>query len=273
MTSARTLLTGRRQWIAAGSMALALAGAVTQQLLPTAAEASPRVSARAASEPTVVEPSPDALVGPSPVAVADEPQGPVVASDAPVAPVVPVPKPSKAAKPATPAKPAKPAAAPRAAGNDVCSGPGWQARRGQAALATLRDTGQRSGVSVSFLGSKAGYLGLTFPERHHVDVYVRSCSSESFALLRHVTSHEMGHAFDAAHMTASLRAAYMAMRGIPAGTPWFGCSYCTDFKTPAGDFAETYSQWQRGSHDSRTQIAPMPNASQLAAIAAAFFQG
>jgi hypothetical protein len=63
----------------------------------------------------------------------------------------------------------------------------------------------------------------------------------------------------------------MQMRGIPAGTPWFGCSYCTDFATPAGDFAETYSQWQRGSHDSRTKIAPMPNSTQLAAIASAFF--
>jgi hypothetical protein len=126
-------------------------------------------------------------------------------------------------------------------------------------------------VTVSFLGAKSGYLGLTFPERHHVDVYVRSCSAESFTLLRHVMSHEMGHAYDAAHMTASMRAAYMAMRGIPAGTPWFGCNYCTDFNTPAGDFAETYSQWQRGSHDSRTQIAPMPGSAQLAQIAAAFF--
>jgi hypothetical protein len=194
--------------------------------------------------------------------------GPTVPASATGTAVIATPtatKPTKAAKPvkATPAR--RPA--------DVCSGAGWQAKRGQAAMATLRDTGQRSGVSVAFKGAKSGYLGLTFPARHHVDVYVRSCSAESFALLRHVMSHEMGHAYDAAHMTASLRKAYMAARGIPAGTPWFGCSYCTDFKTPAGDFAETYSQWQRGTHDSRTQIAPMPNASQLAAIAAAFFQG
>ncbi|GAC1607417.1 MAG: hypothetical protein NVS3B26_00660 [Mycobacteriales bacterium] len=156
---------------------------------------------------------------------------------------------------------------------DVCSGPDWQVKRGEHVLATLRDTGQRSGVTVSFLGPRAGYLGLTYPAAHHVDVFVRGCDSESTALLRHVVSHEMGHAYDAAHMTPALRAAYLAMRGIPAGTPWFGCSYCTDFATPAGDFAETYSQWQRGSHDSRTQMAPMPGSTQLAAIAAAFFQG
>jgi hypothetical protein len=157
------------------------------------------------------------------------------------------------------------------AADSLCSGTGWQARRGAAALATLRDNGQRSGVTVSFLAGRSGYLGLTYPAQHHVDVFVRSCSAESAALLRHVVSHEMGHAYDAAHMTAASRAAYMAMRGIPAGTPWFGCAYCTDFATPAGDFAETYSQWQRGASDSRTQMAPAPGPSQLAAIAAAFF--
>jgi hypothetical protein len=84
-------------------------------------------------------------------------------------------------------------------------------------------------------------------------------------------AHEMGHAYDAAHMTESSRAAYKAMRGIPSSTPWFGCSYCTDFATPAGDFAETYSQWQRGSADSRTKIAPMPGPAALARLGATFF--
>ncbi|MBK5306669.1 MAG: hypothetical protein JJD92_08295 [Frankiaceae bacterium] len=262
MTSGRTLLAGRRLWIAAGSMSLALTGVIAQQLLPTAAEATPAVSARAASGPTVVEPSTD----------------PVLA-----VPAVPAVIPAEAASPSPAAAPVRPVTKPagtptktiprRAAVSDICSGPGWQTRRGQLALSTLRDTGQRSGVTVAFKGARAGYLGLTYPERHHVDVFVRSCSAESMTLLRHVMSHEMGHAFDAAHMTAAERRAYMAMRGIPAGTPWFGCNYCTDFATPAGDFAETYSQWQRSSRDSRSKIAPMPNASQLAAIAAAFFQG
>jgi hypothetical protein len=61
------------------------------------------------------------------------------------------------------------------------------------------------------------------------------------------------------------------MRGIPASTPWFGCSYCSDFATPAGDFAETYAQWQRGTFDSRTKIAPMPGSAALAALGARFF--
>jgi hypothetical protein len=244
-------------------MSLALAGAVTQQLVPSPASAAPLVRAAAAQDPTVVEPAADPSDQPP---AADVPASPAASPAA--APAQPVAKP---AKPSKPSKPSKPAARPTVS-SDVCSGPGWQARRGQRALASLRDTGQRSGVTVSFLGAKSGYLGLTYPAAHHVDVFVRSCGAESAALLRHVVSHEMGHAYDAAHMTSAMRDQYLAMRGIPAGTPWFGCNYCTDFNTPAGDFAETYSQWQRSASDSRTQIAPMPNPSRLAEIAAAFFQ-
>src|SRR4051812_5743459 len=252
MASSRQALRGRRGWLAVATLTLALGTILGSQAVSAAA--GDNLTPVAATTPL----SPSVAATPSPAAE----ESPAAAAPAPV---VPAPKATKAAKPA------KAAAPRRAASSDVCSGPGWQAKRGQAAMATLRDNGQRSGVSVSFLGAKSGSLGLTFPERHHVDVYVRSCGSESFTLLRHVMSHEMGHAYDAAYMTASMRASYMAMRGIPAGTPWFGCNYCTDFNTPAGDFAETYSQWQRSSHDSRTQIAPMPGPEQLAKIAASFF--
>jgi hypothetical protein len=257
MATSRQALRGRRGWLAVATLTLALGTILgSQAVSASAGEDLTPVAATTPLSPSVIESAaPAAVVGP----VAD-----------PSVTDVTVAEPTKPAKPAKAAEPAtQPATAPhRAAAADV-----WQAKRGQAAMTTLRDNGQRSGVSVAFKGAKAGYLGLTFPERHHVDVYVRSCSAESFALLRHVTSHEMGHAYDAAHMTDSLRRSYMAMRGIPAGTPWFGCNYCTDFNTPAGDFAETYSQWQRGAHDSRTQIAPMPSTSQLAQIAAAFFGG
>src|ERR687890_801809 len=50
------------------------------------------------------------------------------------------------------------------------------AERGRRALASLRHP-TPSGVSVSFLGARSGYLGLTYPARHHVDVFVRSCSA------------------------------------------------------------------------------------------------
>jgi hypothetical protein len=255
MATPRLELRARRGWVAVAGLTLAVGALVGTQVHPTLAHADlTPVAATTPVSPSVASESPAAPVTETPTQAPE----PVVAT-------VPV---TKQDTPVT--KVAKPRTAPAA---DVCAGPAWQTKRATRAMATLRDNGQRSGVSVSFLGAKTGYLGLTYPERHHVDVFVRSCSAESFTLLRHVMSHEMGHAYDAAHMTPALREAYKAMRGIPASTPWFGCNYCTDFATPAGDFAETYSQWQRGTFDSRTKIAPMPDATQLAAIAAAFFEG
>ena len=253
MATSRMALRGRRGWLAVASLTLALSATVAAQARSSVAHADlAPVAATTPLSPSVITPETDAAEAPEPAAT--EAPSPAAAAPAPAAPVRTTPRHQ----------------APTA---DACSGPGWQAERGRRALASLRDSGQRSGVTVSFKAAKSGYLGLTFPAQHHVDVFVRSCAAESAALLRHVVSHEMGHAYDAAHMTPALRDAYKAMRGIPASTPWFGCNYCSDFATPAGDFAETYSQWQRGTADSRTKMAPMPSASQLAAIAAAFFQG
>jgi len=286
MRSSQAFITGRRGWLTLATLSTALVTGLITQVAPSAAADGPRVRAQTEQAPSVITPSPE--VGPE--SGVDVPPGPVAPaevtpSDSPSpaptqAAPAPKPKPKKAAPKATPhsapTRKATPRRFPRTKAvaapstSDVCSGAGWQARRGSRALASLRHP-TPAGVSVSFQGARSGYLGLTYPAQHHVDMFVRSCSSESSTLLRHVMAHEMGHAYDAAHMTAASRAAYMAMRGIPAGTPWFGCAYCTDFNTPAGDFAETYSQWQRGAFDSRTQIAAMPGAAQLARIGATFF--
>jgi hypothetical protein len=152
----------------------------------------------------------------------------------------------------------------------LCSGDGWQQRRGEAALASLR-TGPASGVSIAFLAGRGALKGMTYYDSHRVDVYVGSCSSESDALLRHVVAHELGHAWDSLHMTDALRADYLAARGIPAGTSWFGCNACQDFATPAGDFAETYAQWQRSASDSRSELAAPASPAQLTDLGARFF--
>ena len=154
--------------------------------------------------------------------------------------------------------------------DSTCSGAGWEQRRGEQALASLLHA-VPAGVTVSFLSSRGALKGMTYYDRAHVDVYVQSCASESDSLLRHVVAHEMGHAWDGAHMTDSLRAEYLAARGIAAGTPWFGCNGCQDFATPAGDFAETYAQWQRGVTTSRSTIARPATAAELSDFGARFF--
>src|SRR3954447_7460363 len=283
MRSSLTWTSGRRGWLTLGTLSTALVAGLMTQIVPSAAAAGPPGQAQTVQAPSVIEPSPEVGpdsgvdVPPGPVAPAevtpsDSPApAPSQAAAAPAPRKAPKPRPSKAPKPRRVA-PAKPVAAPARSSStgDVCSGSGWQAARGSRALASLRHS-TPAGVSVSFKAGRSGYLGLTYPAQRHVDMFVRSCGSESWSLLRHVMAHEMGHAYDAAHMTAAKRARYMAMRGLPAGTPWFGCGYCTDFATPAGDFAETYSQWQRGSSDSRTRIAPMPGPAALAQLGATFF--
>ncbi len=167
----------------------------------------------------------------------------------------------------------RPAVAPVVAvtaSDPTCSGASWRERRGQAALAALLHPAP-VGVSMSFLPGGGALKGMTYYDRHHVDVYVGSCDAESAALLGHVVAHELGHAWDSLHMTDALRADYLASRGLAASTPWFGCDACQDFATPAGDFAETYAQWQRSTAESRSRLAAPATPGQLAELGTRFF--
>jgi hypothetical protein len=155
----------------------------------------------------------------------------------------------------------------------ACSGPGWRERRGQAALDSLRpDAVSAPAARFEFAAGRSGYLGLTYLQERRIVLYVRSCSAESDALLRHVAAHELGHAFDAAFMSEPQRADWLQARGISTSTPWFGCRSCSDFATPAGDFAEVYAQWARGGGTFKSRLAGRPGAAELDDLARTFFQ-
>lgn len=195
---------------------------------------------------------------------------------APVEPPAPVVAPPPAPETTTPAAPAQavaatvPAAAP-ATPPTSCSGPRWEQRRGEAARDQLRHVAATRGVPVSFRPGRADVLGMADLDTRSVDVYVRSCAGQSDALLRHVLAHELGHVLDELRMDDVQRAQWLEVRGIPAGTPWYGCSACSDFATPAGDFAEVYAQWARGAASNRSQLAGSPGPATLAQLAARFF--
>lgn len=202
--------------------------------------------------------------------------GRVVAADvtAPVPLTLSFPAPVAAPAPATaPARKVAPVARPAAPRpvDPMCEGDGWQSRRGAAAIDRLRRPADARAVPVAFRSARPDVLGLADLHALRVDVFVRSCAQQSDGLLLHVLAHELGHVLDASRMTDALREQWMAVRGIPAGTPWFGCDGCTDFATPAGDFAETYAQWQRGASSNRSELAPAPSAAQLQELAARFF--
>jgi hypothetical protein len=150
------------------------------------------------------------------------------------------------------------------------SGEGWQERRGREALRSLT-VQDSSGFQVIFSQARDGYYGLTRLRARTVEVYVRSCEEQPRELLRHIVAHELGHAHDATRNTAHDRAAWLAARQLPPGTPWYGCSGCVDFGTPAGDYAELYAQWARGAATNRSSAAPVPDAAALAALAERFF--
>ena len=284
MTHPRKLLTGLHAWTA-GAWLTALVTAVIVGQLPTASAGSTDdLPAPAAANVLTLTPAPaDGLdiptvpVVPDPPVAPPAPVLPPVAAPAapPAAPQAPAPQPAaaKAAPKAAPAPPAavQIAAAKPAPASDLCSGAGWEQRRGQAALASLKGGAPRTGFSVSFHSARSGVMGMTFLNERRIEMYVRSCDKQPTELLRHVMAHELGHAWDTTQMSGVERAGFMAARGIPATTGWYGCSGCSDFATPAGDFAEVYAQWARGASSNKSLIAGDVGGAQLSALAARFF--
>jgi hypothetical protein len=117
----------------------------------------------------------------------------------------------------------------------------------------LRRPGDASAFRISYEPGRSDVIGLATVHEGRMQVFVRTCDKLSRGLLAHVVAHELGHLVDGARMNGELRAQWLAARGIPADTPWYGCNSCADFATPAGDFAEVYAQWQTGA--SRNQLA------------------
>ena len=252
MAHPRTSLGGARGWTTVLSLTALLTGLVVVQL-PSA-----NADARTAG----------GTLSAAPVLPLDERTAPRQVGW----PTPPTPQPVAAPAPPADASVSRAAVVPvTVATDDLCSGDGWEQRRGEAALASLSTGAERTGFQVTFAPARSGYMGLTHLQEQRIDMYVRSCAKQSDDLLRHVMAHELGHAWDTTHLTDSRRSAYQAARGIPAPTDWYGCSGCTDFATPAGDFAEVYAQWARGASSNRSQLAGDASPAELAALAAEFF--
>ena len=282
MANPRQGLSGRRGWTAVVGLSTVLSVLVVGQLPAASADRSlsPVAGALGVLVPSLA-PSTTPTAGPSiapelqPVAAA-APTGAATSRSVTTSAADRLAGPIRATALRPPApKPAPPKAAPARAkpsAPTLCSGDGWQARRGQAALDSLRPgAAARTGFRIEFTGARKGYMGLTHLQERRIEVFVRACGTQSDELLRHVMAHELGHAYDTVRMSAAQREAWKAVRGIPAATPWYGCSGCTDFATPAGDFAEVYAQWARGASSNRSELAGDVAPAALAALATRFF--
>jgi hypothetical protein len=140
----------------------------------------------------------------------------------------------------------------------------WEAERGTEALALIDFPWQELGWRVDFLPARDGLLGMAYPQRREIEVYVRD--SQPVERIAVVVAHEIAHALDLERNTASRRQAWLALRGLPADTPWFGCSGCVDYATGSGDFAEVFAAWQVGPIDFRSRLAPLPTEEQWPAL-------
>lgn len=135
-------------------------------------------------------------------------------------------------------------------------------QRGARLLAVLNYPYEKLGYRIEFLAPRSGYLAVTFPDRRLIQVYVRGTD----VVLKHTIAHEIGHALDFERNTASEHQSYLGIRGLPATSRWYGCSMCSDYATPAGDWAEVFAYWLAGPGDFRSRMAGPPSRAQLVAL-------
>jgi hypothetical protein len=125
------------------------------------------------------------------------------------------------------------------------------------------------GYEIVFMPPRAGYRAMTIPARHRIEVYARP--QDDPELLAYDIAHELGHVVDVTYNTAETRKEWMKLRGIDPSTPWFGCNRCSDYSTPAGDFAETFALVLRGPKYYRSKMAPRPTTPEQIRAIAEFF--
>ena len=140
--------------------------------------------------------------------------------------------------------------------------------RNDEALALISFPWQQLHYTIVFLAPKQGVRAMIFPRDRRIEVYARP--SDDSRLLAYDIAHELGHAIDVTFNTAKTRKKWMEARGINPGTPWFGCNRCSDFNTPAGDFAETFAFLLLGPGNFSGKIASAPTAEQVPVLKAFF---
>ncbi len=121
------------------------------------------------------------------------------------------------------------------------------------------------GWRIEFVEDDSPVAGYTWSREERIEVFVRP-GADAHDLAR-ILAHELGHAVDVTLNRPEHRAEWLSGRGIAADTPWWPSSGAADFRTGAGDFAEVFAAWQIGNADFRSEVGPVPTASDLDRVA------
>jgi hypothetical protein len=133
--------------------------------------------------------------------------------------------------------------------------------RNAAALALIPLAWQQLHYQIVFMPPQKGVRAMIFEGERRIEIYARP--SDDARRVAYDIAHELGHAIDFTLDSGEIRRQWMVLRGIDPVTPWFGCNRCTDFDTPAGDFAETFALVLLGPGHFSGRIAPPPTGEQI----------
>jgi hypothetical protein len=114
--------------------------------------------------------------------------------------------------------------------------------------------------TVEFEDEHPAYLGLADSRTRTITIYLRASLPDRVLLW--TLYHEVGHSHDFTYLSTAKRDRWSAARGY-AGETWFGCNHCTDYETPAGDWAEAFASCHTGWDDEwRSELGAPPTAAQ-----------
>jgi hypothetical protein len=114
--------------------------------------------------------------------------------------------------------------------------------------------------SVVFEGEHPAYLGLADSRTRTITIYLRASLPDRVLLW--TLYHEVGHSHDFTFLNTAERDRWSAARGY-AGATWFGCNGCSDYETPAGDWAEAFASCHTGWDDQwRSELGAPPTPAQ-----------
>jgi hypothetical protein len=138
--------------------------------------------------------------------------------------------------------------------------------RGQQALTAISYPWEDRlpGWSITFEQGRSGLYGLTLVDDKHIEIYVRTDQTDD--LLVHIVAHELGHAVDVTLNDGPDRRRWQGARGIE-DEPWWPDAAASDFRTGAGDFAESFAYWQTRTGNYRSKLGPVPDDAQLSLMA------